>query len=207
MTSIIWSTISAKGQDPYELHYGEDRIDGGDGADIVVGDDGLIVSSFIPGLPVPEARFVEAAVQTQARLRDLQQAAVDLDYVLFEAHVQVLSELIAAGAEPEPRVDHNHHQLFVGNDTLAGGAGNDVVVGDQGTLVTPLVTGVTFDLLPLGLPIGAGHVGPRPGRRWPQQATDLAGELAAHTQQDRVLASLTIAPDGWRRLSGTTISP
>ncbi len=125
---------------------------------------------------------------------------MDLDYVVFQTHSQVLSQLIAAGPEPTLRVDPNYHQLFIGNDTLSGGAGDDMIVGDQGTLVTPWVTGLAFDQVALGSSFApATWIAARAALS--QQATARASELAAHEQHDQVLGSLTITPEALAKIA------
>ena len=39
------------------------------------------------------------------------------------------------------------HDLIIGNDVIQGGNGNDLITGDHGTIVTPMVNGVRFDLI------------------------------------------------------------
>ena len=83
--------------DPHDLRFGEDVIRGGDGADTVFGDEGLIVQDFVMALPVTAEQFTAAAVQRDNWVRDLEDLASDLDYVAFEADFATLSAMIAAG--------------------------------------------------------------------------------------------------------------
>jgi len=62
---------------------------------------------------------------------------------------QVLGELIGAGPEPLPRADHAHHRLFVGNDTLDGQAGDDLIIGDYGKLEAYAILNATVIVLPI----------------------------------------------------------
>lgn len=131
-----------------------DTIDGGDGSDRIVGDEGLVLGSFQLGLPVTQDRFVQAAKDLQNYLLDLRHLATDLEHVVFEAQFQVLNERIQTAIQQHPnvlsaaeRVDPNLHDLFIGNDTIRGGAQDDWVVGDHGTLVMPLVDGERFELI------------------------------------------------------------
>ncbi len=59
---------------------------------------------------------IDAALELHQYLRDLQQAAVDLENVLFEARYQVSNELIEGAVANGP--EHDHHDLFVGNDRM-----------------------------------------------------------------------------------------
>ena len=176
-------------EDVHDVHIGEDDIVGGEGADIIAGDDGLIVASFVSGLPAVQSRFVDAALETHQYLRDLQHAAVDLENVLFEAHFAVLNELIDGVVAIGP--DHDHHDLFVGNDTIDGSQGDDLVAGDQATILTPVVSGLRFDQVQLGSPIDAAT--------WEAAREALATQQAAsqnllttHVQQDHDRQSRTI---------------
>jgi Ca2+-binding RTX toxin-like protein len=183
-----------------DLHVGRDRIAGGGGADTIVGDNGLVMNSFQLGLPVPEVSFVAAALTLHGQLRDLQQAATDLDFVVFEAHYQVLGELIGAGPEPLPRVDHAHHRLFVGNDTLDGQAGDDLIIGDYGILASAPVTGWRFDQIELSSPISSAAWTAARTALTAQHSTrqsQLAAHRLDHLRQPRTIASATLAQIVW----------
>jgi hypothetical protein len=66
--------------------------------------------------------------------------------------------------------DHDHHDLFVGNDTISGSDDNDVIIGDHGTIVTPAVTGVSFSEVETVSPANTG--------RWQVTTAVLANEQA-----------------------------
>lgn len=174
-----------------DLYVGQDRILGGAGADTIIGDNGLIMDTLVLGLPVPEERFVAAALAMHQHLRDVQRAALDLDLVLFEAHYQVLTELIQAGPEPLPRVDHGHHRLFVGNDTIDGQAGDDLVIGDYGILLTVPVTGVRFGQVEQGSPVSTATWDAARAALTAQQ-TAWQSQQTAHRQQDHLQQPRTI---------------
>ncbi len=131
--------------DPHDLRFGEDVIRGGDGADTIFGDEGLIVEDFVMGLPVTAEQFTAAALQRVNWFRDLEYLASDLDYVAFEAHFATLSAMIAA-APPTAAVqaDPDHHDLYIGNDTIAGDGGDDTIYGDSAAIVRATVTGQRF---------------------------------------------------------------
>ncbi len=174
-----------------DLYVGQDRILGGAGADTIIGDNGLIMDTLALGLPIPEDRFVAAALAMHQHLRDVQRAALDLDFVLFEAHYQVLTELIEAGPEPLPRVDHAHHRLFVGNDTIDGQAGDDLIIGDYGILLTVPVTGVRFGQVEQGSPISTATWDAARAALTSQQAA-WQSQQTAHRQQDHLRQLRTI---------------
>ena len=105
----------------HDVRIGEDSIRGGDGIDNIFGDDALLLTPYISGLQVPQSRFMAEAFAAHGYLADLQQAALDLDSVVFEAHYQVLQAMIAANTSSSSPVasgaDHNHHDLFIGNES------------------------------------------------------------------------------------------
>ena len=136
---------------PHEIHLGSDQMDGGDGNDRLIGDDLVVISSPTLGLPVKSSTFLETATELQSYLFDLQTVAKDLENVVFEAHYQVLGQLLQAGATPAP----NLHDLHVGNDTVNGAAGADAIAGDQAIVVMPVISGVRFDLIRDSSPIDA----------------------------------------------------
>jgi Ca2+-binding RTX toxin-like protein/phage tail sheath gpL-like len=125
----------------HDLHLAEDTIDGGAGDDMLIGDDTYVIGSFFTGLPVAQADFVTEALAVHEYLRDLEHVALDFEFAVFEAHHLVLDVLIADALINNPaQVDHDHHDLYVGNDTIMAGSGNDMIIGDEGTLISQMVT-------------------------------------------------------------------
>ena len=136
-----------------DLEIGNDTITGSEGNDIIVGDDCSFIGAFIKGIPVEEDNFKEQALEIYAYLRDLEYMAINLDYVIFEAHHALVDELIDDAIEKNPdkkppkkndRVNPHYHDLYIGNDDISGGDGVDMIIGDSGTLFTPLIDGVRF---------------------------------------------------------------
>ncbi|MCP3982596.1 MAG: calcium-binding protein [bacterium] len=134
------------------LRFGNDDIDAGSGDDVIVGDDALVLGEFILGMPVDGAQYEETALEIYDHLRDLEMLALDLDFTVFEAHHQVLAERIdiaVAAGQFNGRYNLPDPDLFdleLGNDTISAGAGDDLVVGDTATFVTPEVLGTRFHL-------------------------------------------------------------
>jgi Ca2+-binding RTX toxin-like protein len=159
----------------HQLHVGHDLIRGGAGTDTLIGDNGLFLNTLLTGLPVSEERFVAAALEIHRHLRDVQQAALDLDYVLFQAHSQVLRDRLAAGPEPLRGISPEHHLLFVGNDQMYGDAGDDLIIGDYSIILTTPVTGWRLDQIELASPFGTAV--------WDAARTALTAQQAAHAQQ------------------------
>jgi Ca2+-binding RTX toxin-like protein len=180
----------------HDITIGEDCIRGGDGIDNIFGDDAVLLTPYVSGLQVPQDRFIAAALAAHNYLADVRQAALDLESVVFEAHYQVLRTMIAANASVPSRVasgpDHNHHDLFIGNDTIASGAGDDLVFGDWALLGTPIVTGLRLDQVQLGSNMDAST--------WEavrfvlaNQETTRKNLIAEHIQRDQNRLSRTIA--------------
>jgi len=90
---------------------GADVLDGGDGNDVLIGDDNLLIqlSFTLPaGLAGDFERFAEGIADAEDEL----------------AHgVRDLGEL-------HRRVEHPIDSVEIGNDTIAGGEGHDLIVGD-----------------------------------------------------------------------------
>ena len=128
---------------PHDIHLASDQLDGGDGNDRIIGDDLIVIATPTLGLPVASSDFLDDATRLQSYLYDLRTVAADLENVVFEAHYQVLGQLLQAGAAAAP----NLHDLYVGNDTVSGGAGTDTIAGDQAINVMPVIAGVRFDLI------------------------------------------------------------
>ncbi|KPK77738.1 MAG: hypothetical protein AMJ79_02265 [Phycisphaerae bacterium SM23_30] len=137
-------------QHDHDLYIGNDAISGDEGNDQIFGDNGIIVESFQLGMPIDESRFVDQALQVHDYLRDLEYLMIDFDYAVFEAHHQVIGAMIDAAVTKNPnkikpmtseRLDPDHHDLYIGNDVVEAGIGQDVVIGDDGTFITTVVTG------------------------------------------------------------------
>ncbi|MCC6233854.1 MAG: hypothetical protein IT580_14495, partial [Verrucomicrobiales bacterium] len=135
---------------PHDLRFGNDSLDGGNGDDLIVGDEGVFRVPFMVGIPVTEANFTSKALRYYDFLRDLEHVVFDFLNLSQEAHLQVLHALIAEALVKNPDrkrpsstdvVDPNLHDLFVGNDTIAGGAGNDLLVGDDLSVLLPVIDG------------------------------------------------------------------
>ncbi len=148
--------------DEHDLVVGADSINSGDDNDMVFGDNGVIIQSFVNGLPDIDNRYVDQAMQLQRYLLDMNRLAVDTEAALFQMHYQLVGEQIASAGVENPKkekiksseqVDPDLHDLYLNNDTIDSGAGEDLVVGDDGTLIVTIVgdspvsgdTGLSFD--------------------------------------------------------------
>lgn len=130
---------------PRVLSIGGDSLSGGTGNDLIFGDNGLVIQSFISGTPSDSLRYVDQAVQAHNYLLDLNTLVSDLDLTVFGAHYALLQTQIDTALVTNPaaippahtlRVNPSLHEFEIGNDTLDGGPGNDLLVGDDATIIT-----------------------------------------------------------------------
>ncbi|MBL7039484.1 MAG: hypothetical protein ISR77_12695, partial [Pirellulaceae bacterium] len=130
----------------HDIHIGEDTIEGGAGQDSIFGDEMLLIEDFVLGLPVQEAEFVDSARDVHGLLRDIQHLANDFEFVVFEAHYQVLAGQLAAAQGQSPvRRDPDYHDVYIGNDTITDQSGDNVIAGDQGITVKATLNGKQFE--------------------------------------------------------------
>jgi Ca2+-binding RTX toxin-like protein len=138
---------------PHTIRIGNDTIRGGDGDDFIFGDNAILFVPFATGNPLPAPDFTTSALRYHHFLRDLEYVLADFLGIVLESHAGVLHHLVDAALEANPNrdpklrpaaIDPNYHRIFLGNDTIDGGAGNDVIVGDQGAIVAPVLSGQIF---------------------------------------------------------------
>jgi Ca2+-binding RTX toxin-like protein len=112
-----------------DMLHGNDIISGGNGNDTLVGDDMIVVA---PQLSFDTARMAQAEAITRSLL-NISAAFADM----------VHQQYSLLGTRPK----HGHHKgqepllidniYSIGEDRLYGGAGNDVLIGDNSTLIAP----------------------------------------------------------------------
>jgi Ca2+-binding RTX toxin-like protein len=147
---------------PLEVMVGNDLILGGDGDDLVFGDDAAVFSGYPVQLDGSGEEWAEAVLELHAFLLDFEWVLVDFGYLMDEAAEQVTAALVdhvmsqgcgwwichCCGCE-EPIVERS---LILGNDEIYGDEGNDTLIGDNGLLLLFVVSedahGTTPD--PLG---------------------------------------------------------
>ena len=117
-----------------QLSFGNDSLHGDGGSDTLVGDNANFVTAQLrvpAGRAGELAQFVtgtlEAADEAAQAVRDLMHLEHDLRNVLVAS---------AGGFEVVRHVD----EIRTGNDRLFGGEGNDLLIGDQWVMKTPVVT-------------------------------------------------------------------
>jgi len=132
-----------------EVSIANDWINGGAGNDTIVADDGFIVTPAGTRSALDPAHFQSDALDRYNFLRDVEQMTIDFNFALQEADVQVLDALVADALTRNP--DHKnfdkedvlhlaHPNFLFQNDTVIGGLGNDLIIGDQGIFVLPVVS-------------------------------------------------------------------
>ncbi len=110
---------------------GNDTLNGGDGADTIVGDDYTSVMPLRTGVTA-----VDGAIDA------LTTAFYHLNYNLHDL------EIALSSSQPA-------QELRMGNDTIDGGAGNDLVMADNGTFYSPLTVQSPSNLTAVSNTIGA----------------------------------------------------
>jgi len=104
----------------FDMSLGNDRMDGQDGNDLMIGDYGWIAQ--------PAVKLTTNRTQAKAVEREVNQ--LDQDMTFIESKI--------AAQNAARRWDH---KLFVGNDILNGGAGDDMLLGDYARIIKPSVSG------------------------------------------------------------------
>ncbi len=135
-----------------QINIGNDVINGGSGDDVIFGDDArVVVPSFI-GLLVRDASLKATALAYYDYLRDFQQITVDVEYAALESQGQILNALVADAkasgvVRPKSGVfsDPHYHTLAIGNDSIQGGDGGDLIIGDAGVVLSPFLVGSALD--------------------------------------------------------------
>jgi hypothetical protein len=104
----------------FDMWLGNDTMDGQEGNDLMIGDYGWIAQ--------PSLKLTTNRTQAKAVEREFNQ--LDQDMTFIEGKI--------AAQNAARRWDH---KLFVGNDILNGGAGDDMLLGDYARIIKPSVTG------------------------------------------------------------------
>ena len=160
---------------------GDDSLDGGAGNDTLVGDDAFIDS---PGATVPQ-------VTHGLRLPDGTVIVPQLEARPGRALLAQGALAPQAPATIALITDFAHHLgLLPGNDTLAGGADDDVLVGDDLVLSTPAVS---FDAASMAEALAGAH--------------DLLATADAFADMVRAQSCLVDGPpgQGWSRHDAVTV--
>ena len=113
-----------------ELLHGNDTVSGNDGNDTLVGDDLVVIA---PAVTFDTASMAQAEAITRSLL-GISDAFSDM----------VHHQYTLLGSPSSHEGDHDAVMIdniySIGEDTLDGGAGNDVLIGDDSKLIAPLFT-------------------------------------------------------------------
>jgi Ca2+-binding RTX toxin-like protein len=111
---------------------GKDSLDGGEGNDVLIGDDSTLqAASFV--VPVGLAFDFRLLIEGVSDAGDEIAHGV-LDLIHLEHHLRDVTVLGLPDEQVERHIDH----VLMGNDEILGGVGNDLIVGDA--LVTRSAT-------------------------------------------------------------------
>ncbi len=122
----------------HTFRIGCDQLDGGTGRDFLVGDDMTIAA---PSLTVPVGLvlslddFVEEAEDIACMAGGVLREIDDVSHDLRKTFVTV-----TAGRKPRINLVYHIDLIVSGNDSLAGGEGDDVLVGDRWSSLVPVIT-------------------------------------------------------------------
>jgi Ca2+-binding RTX toxin-like protein len=120
------------------LRAGSDTLDGGTGNDVLAGDDHLALAPRLTAT-VDQLGVLEAVTHDLGHAEvALTAAAQELDEVAN--HLQDDTVGVQVGKKVRTVARHHVDQIVLGADTLAGGDGNDLLVGDQRLHMAPLLT-------------------------------------------------------------------
>ena len=119
LQSLELAITGRSGAQPQELTVGGDVIDGGDDRDLIMSDNGVVLSGMIVKSPT------DAAILSQ-QILDLQQVLT-----AFNATVNAVSAPLG-GTTTQP------YTFAIGNDTVSGGSGDDKLFADDSLILEPI---------------------------------------------------------------------
>jgi len=125
---------------------GKDRLDGDAGNDVLIGDDSTLVEpsfTVTVGQAADFQRFAEGVSDAGDEV-----AHAVLDLMELEQHLRDVTTQVKVGKYSYWRTEHHIDVVLMGNDTINGGDGNDLVVGDDFMTRTATVTIVPGGVAP-----------------------------------------------------------
>jgi len=117
---------------------GEDSITGGTGNDVIIGDDSIEVAPTFT-VAVSQADNFERWQEAMPDAGD-QIAEAVVDFVRLEDGLRDKFIQVQHGRYYETDIEHHVDLIMMGNDTIYGGTGNDLIVGDAFVMRAPSVT-------------------------------------------------------------------
>ncbi len=131
------------------LVIGEDVLDGGEGDDVLIGDDAREIAPHFQvdhGAMAAFELFVQGMQTAGDELVASTQDLMRLEHMLRDRPIRVATKV--GGVKYLDRTEHHVDAISLGNDVIRGAGGNDLIIGDEQLTRTPLVT----------ISIGAGPV-------------------------------------------------
>ena len=119
------------------LSFGNDALDGGDGQDVLIGDNSIAMT---PTFSVPTdladdfQRFTDGLTWAGDEV-----AHAVTDLAEFEHHLRDVVTTVSVGRNVVQKIQGHADQLLTGNDAISGGNGNDLIIGDAFTYRAPVV--------------------------------------------------------------------
>jgi Ca2+-binding RTX toxin-like protein len=117
--------------------FGSDTIDGGDGNDVVAGDDTIVMAPVIrtnEGLAEDVEHLVEDLAHVDWELVDIGQ-----ELVAVEHHLRDRGSTVVSKGKTSSFVTFHVDSLVVGADVILGGGGSDLLVGDDRLHLAPSI--------------------------------------------------------------------
>ncbi|MCP4713074.1 MAG: calcium-binding protein [Planctomycetes bacterium] len=105
-------------------------------------------STAIAGAPQDALRYVDQANRVHGYLYDVNHLVNDFDFTIFKAQHQVITAILQDAKANNPngkplkakdRIDPDYHDLNLNNDIVWAGSGDDLVIGDDGTVITAIL--------------------------------------------------------------------
>ncbi len=151
---------------PTLIEVGNDTIIGGTGNDTLIGDNGTLIAPAT----VRQGLGREGDLKTDALelfdfVRDVEWMATDFDFLAKAAHLQVLDSLVDDAIAHNPRktapkewdvIDLGLRDLVLQTDIIYGDAGDDLIVGDNALMITPVAASETL-MHEAGNPLDVGR--------------------------------------------------
>jgi Ca2+-binding RTX toxin-like protein len=146
LTGIVDPQNTGDSADPdyHDLHVGNDAVDAGNGNDLIVGDSGVMVTAVVTGQSFDDSqddlgfssnllKDLNNSLKKQMRKRGNALKTHD------QKDLQLPGDLISNAALRDIAQDYEY-DLFAGNNTIDGGAQDDLVLGNVGVFITPLLS-------------------------------------------------------------------
>jgi Ca2+-binding RTX toxin-like protein len=115
-----------------------DELDGGAGNDFMVGDNMTVMKPSL-AVPVGLVHDLDHLVDGLERVGyEAGWAMHELDDVAHDLREKVIS--VKQGRKTQEHLVYHIDRIFAGNDSLVGGEGNDLLVGDGWSYLAPLIT-------------------------------------------------------------------